>query len=317
MKQGMPQDSIAFMSSKTTLDEKERIKMDFNNPDGKIKVIIGSETIKEGVSLNGNTTAIYNCMLGWNPTETIQVEGRAWRQGNKQGHVHVVYPLMADSIDSLMYQKYHEKASRIDEVWSFKGDTSGDVSDINPESLRFDLIKDPARKAKLIVGQKKEKITADRRIEEARYEVLYKDNRSLAIAEENLPEQKRDMDVAEAAMLKRREERDAAQKQIDKYKKAGWSKQELSGAQRDLDEAKWELEQATSSFRRWFNYLFIGAGIVFVHQGPNFIYNFLGSIKFVECAVVACAFFGKAASALVLTEQGLVGFRHFRVCFAC
>ncbi|GMO51855.1 MAG: hypothetical protein Pg6C_16900 [Treponemataceae bacterium] len=250
MKQGMPQDSIAFMSSKTTLDEKERIKMDFNDPDGKIKVIIGSETIKEGVSLNGNTTAIYNCMLGWNPTETIQVEGRAWRQGNKQGHVHVVYPLMADSIDSLMYQKYHEKASRIDEVWSFKGDTSGDVSDINPESLRFDLIKDPARKAKLIVGQKKEKITADRRIEEARYEVLYKDNRNLAIAEENLPEQKRDMDVAEAAMLKRREERDAAQKQFDKYKKAGWSKQELSGAQRDLDEAKWELEQATSSFRR-------------------------------------------------------------------
>ncbi|MDR2534945.1 MAG: N-6 DNA methylase [Treponema sp.] len=252
MKQGMPEDSIAFMSSKTTLEEKERIKMDFNDPDGKTKVIIGSETIKEGVSLNGNTTTIYNCMLGWNPTETIQVEGRAWRQGNKQGHVHVVYPLMADSIDSLMYQKYHEKASRIDEVWSFKGDTSGDVSDINPETLRFDLIKDPARKAKLIVGQKKEKITADRRIEEARYEVLFKDNRNLSIAEESLPEQKRDMDVAEAAMMKARKMRDEAQKAYDKAVKEK-GKEFVDEATRfadDLRHAKWELEQATSSFRR-------------------------------------------------------------------
>jgi hypothetical protein len=245
---GMPEDSIAFMSSDTSMDEKDRIKKDFNDTNGRIKVIIGSETIKEGVSLNGNTHSIYNCMLGWNPTEPIQVEGRAWRQNNKQGHVHVVYPLMADSIDSLMYQKYDEKSSRIDEIWSYKGDVSNDVSDINPETLKFDLIKDPAKKANLIVGQKRDKIIADRRIEEARYEVLFKDQRNYESAMESLPELKRDMDIAEAAMLKRREERDEAQKAYDKVKNG--ERYASMDAQRKLDHAKYMLETDTATFRR-------------------------------------------------------------------
>jgi uncharacterized protein YdcH (DUF465 family) len=250
IKQGMPEGAIAFMSSKTTLDEKERIKNDFNSKEGKIKVIIGSETIKEGVSLNGNTTTIYNCMLGWNPTEPTQVEGRAWRQGNEQGHVHVVYPLMADSIDSLMYQKYDEKASRINEIWSFKGDISNDVSDVNPETLKFDLIKDPAKKANLIVGQKRDKVKTERRIEEARYEILFKDQRNLKTAEESLPEYKHDMDRSEAAMLKRREDRDKAQKALEKLKKEKARPDRIVDASEELDRIKYQLEQANSIYRR-------------------------------------------------------------------
>jgi hypothetical protein len=248
MDQGMPADSIAFMSSATTLDQKEQIKADFNDKNGKIKVIIGSETIKEGVSLNGNTTTIYNCMLGWNPTETIQVEGRAWRQGNEQGHVHIVYPLMADSIDSLMYQKYDEKSSRINEIWNYKGDTSSDVSDIDPESLKFDLIKDPAKKAGFIVGQKRDKIKSDRRIEEARYDVLAKDQGVYGRAIEALPSQKRDMDTAEAEMLDYRKKRDEAQKKLEKAKKSE-DRAAIMDATRELNHEKWELDNATSSYR--------------------------------------------------------------------
>jgi hypothetical protein len=249
MTHGMPMDSIAFMNGDSTLDEKERIMRDFNDVNGKIKVVIGSETIMQGVSLNGNTAPVYNCFLGWNPTEPIQVEGRAWRQGNKQAHVHVIYPLMSDSIDSLMYQKYDEKKSRIDEIWSFKGDVSRDVSDINPEELKFDLIKDPKKKAGMIVGQKREKIKSDIRVEEGRYDVLFKDRQLLERAERVLPEYKRDMDTAEAKMLKCREARDKEQKQFDKWKKEGWSKQELSGAQRAVDRTKYELDVATSEWR--------------------------------------------------------------------
>ncbi|MGL4982251.1 MAG: SNF2-related protein [Treponemataceae bacterium] len=117
---GMPVDSIAFMAGAETPEKKQEIMNDFNNKDGKIKIIIGSETIKEGVSLNGNSTTLYNTMLGWNPTETIQVEGRIWRQGNEQGVTHIVYPLMNDSIDSMMYQKYDEKSSRLNALWSYK-----------------------------------------------------------------------------------------------------------------------------------------------------------------------------------------------------
>ena len=57
------------------------------------------------------------------PTEPVQVEGRLWRQGNRQKKVHVVYPLMYNSIDSLIYQKHDEKVSRIDAIWEYRGDT--------------------------------------------------------------------------------------------------------------------------------------------------------------------------------------------------
>jgi hypothetical protein len=246
---GMPADSIEFMHSKTTLDEKERIKNDFNDPNGKCKVIIGSETIKEGVSLNGNTTTIYNCMLGWNPTETVQVEGRAWRQGNEQGIVHVIYPLMNDSIDSFMYQKFEEKASRINDIWNIRGKDSIDVSDINPADLKFDLIKDPKKRAKFEIDLKKEEIRNNQRVEEARYEVLFKDRQLLEEKSKRLPGYKRDMDTAEAAMLGARKDRDEAQKKLEKIKKDKAPSGQVKGAEDALNNAKWKLETAASEFR--------------------------------------------------------------------
>ncbi|WP_461246360.1 helicase-related protein [Treponema sp. R6D11] len=169
VKRGVDPEAIAFLSpqhlpSGTNKDgsdrgeeEKARIMKDFNDPNGKIKIIIGSETIKEGVNLNGNTSTLYNCMLDWNPTDAIQVEGRIHRQGNKQGHVHIVYPLMNDSIDSFMYQKHDEKSKRIAAVFSYKGDTLN-VEEINPEEAKFSLIKDPAKRAGMQIKQEIEVI---------------------------------------------------------------------------------------------------------------------------------------------------------------
>jgi hypothetical protein len=247
--QGMPADSIEFMHSKTTLDEKERIKNDFNDPNGKTKVIIGSETIKEGVSLNGNTTALYNCMLGWNPTETVQVEGRAWRQGNEQGHVHIVYPLMNDSIDSFMYQKFEEKASRINDIWSLRGQDSIDVSDINPADLKFDLIKDPKKRAKFEIDLKKEEIKNNQRVEEARYEVLFKDRQLLEDNSKRLPGYKRDMDIAEAELAEIRKTRDDVQKKLEKLKKDKAPASNINNTEILLNDVKWRLERANSEFR--------------------------------------------------------------------
>jgi len=170
---GIPKDAIAFMDSKTSLDKKDAITADFNDPEGKIKVIIGSETIKEGVNLNGNTTTIYNTMLGWNPTETTQVEGRIWRQGNKQGVTHVVYPLMNDSIDAMMYQKYDEKSSRLNALWSYKGDLLN-VEDIDAEQLKFDLIKDPAKRAHLKVSKEIASLNSEKKLLNHKIDSLYR-----------------------------------------------------------------------------------------------------------------------------------------------
>jgi hypothetical protein len=145
-------------------------------------VIIGSETIKEGVSLNGNTTTIYNTCLGWNPTETIQVEGRAWRQNNKQGHVHVVYPLMNDSVDSFMYQKHCEKAPRLGAIYSYKGDQLNG-GDIDPEKLKFALIKDPEKRAKFKIGMEKEEVENKRGAMQVQAGILVENAKRLKQAE--------------------------------------------------------------------------------------------------------------------------------------
>lgn len=141
------------MNSATTESRKNKITKAFNDPVNSLKILIGSETISEGVDLNGNSLVLYNCMLGWNPTEPVQVEGRLWRQGNRQKKVHIVYPLMYNSLDSLIYQKHDEKASRIDAIWEYRGDKIN-VEEINPAELKFDLIKSPEMKADIVLEEK-------------------------------------------------------------------------------------------------------------------------------------------------------------------
>lgn len=149
----IPEDAIGIMNSSTTELRKNKITKAFNDSQNVLKILLGSETISEGVDLNGNSLILYNCMLGWNPTEPVQVEGRLWRQGNKQKKVHIVYPLMYNSLDSLIYQKHDEKASRIDAIWDYRGDKIN-VEEINPAELKFDLIKSPEMKADIILEQK-------------------------------------------------------------------------------------------------------------------------------------------------------------------
>lgn len=150
---GIPKETVEIIngSINNTTEKKDKLTQKFNNPKEMCKILIGGKNTSEGIDLNGNSFAMYNCSLGWNPSETIQAEGRIWRQGNKQGHVHCVYPVMNDSIDSLLYQKHDEKRSRINELWTYKDSDTLNIEDINPEDLKFDLIKDPQKRAKLIL----------------------------------------------------------------------------------------------------------------------------------------------------------------------
>ena len=143
---GIAPSSVAFMTSKTSDIKKQEIMDEFNDPNGKIKIVVGSETIKEGVNLQANTAVLYNTFLGWNPTELEQLRGRIWRYGNKQKNVNIVYPVNVDSIDSVMYQKHDEKSKRIAEIWKFKGDYV-DVSPIDPFETKYEIIKDPEKRA--------------------------------------------------------------------------------------------------------------------------------------------------------------------------
>ena len=159
---GIPKEAVEIINGEinNSVEKKEKITASFNDEKSKLKILIGGRNTAEGIDLNGNSFVMYNCSLGWNPSETVQAEGRIWRQGNLQGNVHIVYPVMNDSIDSVLYQKHDEKISRIGELWSYKGDALN-VEDINPEDLKLDLIKDPRKKANLILKEETKGIKAE------------------------------------------------------------------------------------------------------------------------------------------------------------
>lgn len=187
VKAGIPKDAISIISADVSLDKREKIMEDFNNPDGKIKIVLGTESIQEGVNLNGNSAVMYNLLLGWNPSERHQVEGRVWRQGNLQENVHIVYPQIVDSVDSAMYQKHDEKSKRFGEVWKYKGD-SLNVEAISAEDLKFSLIKDPEKRAKFAIDLEVEKIDNEKRELRIQIDVLNKHKDDHASAAQEIKE---------------------------------------------------------------------------------------------------------------------------------
>ena len=232
---GIPKNAVEIINGEVnnTPEKKEKITSCFNDEKNPCKIIIGGRNTAEGIDLNGNSFSMYNCSLGWNPSETIQAEGRIWRQGNLQGNVHIVYPVMNDSIDSVLYQKHDEKRSRINELWNYKGD-SLNVEDINPEDLKLDLIKDPNKKAKLILQEE---------TKEARAE-LSRLNLKIKSFDEIIEKRKQfELDFSDAKEIV-----DYQKKQIESYKESGlevpeWIKSKLKDCNKKFSKAETGLEK--------------------------------------------------------------------------
>lgn len=99
---GYSKDEIGIITGATSKNQRITIQNDFNK--GKIKVIIGSEAIQEGMNLQEKTSDLYLLSLPYNFTSLRQTEGRAWRQGNKWENVRINFMLTNDSIDVFMLQ---------------------------------------------------------------------------------------------------------------------------------------------------------------------------------------------------------------------
>lgn len=125
----------------------------------RVKVLIGSESIKEGINLQEYASALYNCFLDFNPTDQVQVEGRIWRQGNIFANVRIVTPLMADCIDVFMFQKLEDKTERINQIWTKNGNSNElDTTAFNPAELKYELLTDPVAIAQLEREYKKDQL---------------------------------------------------------------------------------------------------------------------------------------------------------------
>ncbi|MFJ1491647.1 Eco57I restriction-modification methylase domain-containing protein [Capnocytophaga canis] len=145
-KVGYKPNEVEMITGATSKNKRLEIQEKFN--EGKIKVIIGSEAIQEGMNLQENTTDMYLLTLPYNFTSLRQTEGRAWRQGNKWENVRINFMLTNDSIDVFMLQKLQAKQSRYMEAMK-NGANIIDVSDVDTQELKTAIITDPALRAKI------------------------------------------------------------------------------------------------------------------------------------------------------------------------
>lgn len=165
---GFLSSEVGLIYSGISLERKESIKNDFNN--GKVHIIIGSSTIKEGLNLQKRGAVLFNLFIDWNPTDIKQLEGRIWRQGNVYGAVRIVNVLVEDTADAFILQKLDEKTARISEIWERAGRTNMlNLDEFNPDELKYELITDPVARAKVeiaaIVNQVKSSVNViERRV---------------------------------------------------------------------------------------------------------------------------------------------------------
>ena len=152
-------EEIGIISGATSKKQRITIQNAFN--EGKIKIVIGSEAIQEGMNLQENTTDIYMLSLPYNFTSLRQVEGRAWRQGNKNENVRINFMLTNDSIDVFMLQKLQAKQSRYLEAMK-KGADVLDISDISTQELKTSIITNPETRATIEIELIKKRLESEK-----------------------------------------------------------------------------------------------------------------------------------------------------------
>jgi hypothetical protein len=144
---GYKASEVGIIAGGVDQDKKLKIQKDFN--EGKVKVVIGTNTIMEGVDLQGNTTDMYILSMPWKPTELQQLHGRLWRQGNRWANVRIHNLLLEDTVDSFMSQKLEEKTKRLQNIWSYTGSDTLPNDEIDFEAEKMNLIRDPIKRVAL------------------------------------------------------------------------------------------------------------------------------------------------------------------------
>lgn len=155
---GYKASEVEIISGATAKTKRTDIQNDYNT--GKIKVLLGSEAIKEGMNLQENTSDLYILSLPWNFTQLRQVIGRAWRQGNRWTNVRINNLFIQDSVDIFLSQKLENKQKRYEAAIK-SGDQEVDVGDVSFDEMKFDLIRDPQTRAKLELQAEKERLSQE------------------------------------------------------------------------------------------------------------------------------------------------------------
>lgn len=155
---GFKSSEVGIITGSVDTEERYDIQTNFNK--GKVKVIIGSDAIQEGLNLQEKTTDLHKISLTWNFTEQRQVDGRAWRQGNIWKKIRLNNYYIADSIDVFQAQKLATKAARYENSLKFKGNYL-DTGLVDFDDLKVELIRDPVRRVEIEIALEKKKFEAE------------------------------------------------------------------------------------------------------------------------------------------------------------
>ena len=168
---GYKPSEISIIHGKISRIEKEKEKNKFLA--GISTVLIGSSTISTGVDLQNNSSALFMCAFDWNPTDNEQVNGRIHRQGNRFAKIRIVYPMVANSSDVLIFGSLIQKTNRIKSIWD-KDDkgTTLDLKDFDPDYYEKELLTDPKDRTRLWVAEKTGELSDEINYSNARVESL-------------------------------------------------------------------------------------------------------------------------------------------------
>ncbi len=155
---GFKSEEVEIISGKTAKPTRMSIQDSFNA--GKVKILIGSEAISEGMNLQENTADMHLLSLPWNFTALRQVIGRAWRQGNSWANVRINQYFIQDSIDIFLSQKLDNKQRRYEAAIASNANEV-DVGDVSYNEMKSELIQDPEKRAKFEIEGEKEQLKAD------------------------------------------------------------------------------------------------------------------------------------------------------------
>lgn len=148
---------IGIIKAGVNDDKINEIVDSFNDKKGDLKLIIGTNKMKEGMNLNQNSSVLYVPYMDWNPTDYMQIVGRIWRRGNNYDDIRVVVPLLKDSTDSFMFQKLDEKTKRLNNIMDTTKDYI-DTSELSTADEKINMITNPDKKANMFSQIEKQKL---------------------------------------------------------------------------------------------------------------------------------------------------------------
>jgi hypothetical protein len=246
---GIPRERIAILNAEETKPaDRIRIAREFNGLSSeppapgtcarpsdtttapKYDVVIANSVAYEGVDLQVRTCTIHHLDLPWTPADLEQRNGRAVRQGNTLGTVHIYYYFADGSTDGYRFSLIDGKAGWLGElIKSQVRDTNNPAAQqqLTPEDILLMISRNKEKTRALLEDKKK------RQAEEARARVAKEAARLLRQAAGRFRDARATTDAEKAARL--RDEGEQRLTDLEQVNPEAWPWAPWMYAVRDLD----------------------------------------------------------------------------------